>query len=154
MHSGVRRTRRRQPLVADVREVTVQSRQHLALVKVGGLRTVETDQLDFAACLQEAAKIVDDDARSHDRRIQTAGPFCRGDDIPKRNAVSRQALRSLRVWQLRPCGEKLPHDAPEGVPWLGVVLLRFERAFTREATENEDRGVAVGDGGEALGRHC
>src|SRR5262249_43866514 len=98
---------------------------------------------------EETAKVIHDDARRDDRRIEAAVALARREHVPDCDPVSDEPLQTLRVRQRGPGPENGAHDPPETVLRLCVILPHFERFASWQTSENEITRLAALDRREA-----
>src|SRR5262249_43155429 len=122
---------------------------HVAPIELRGLGSVEADHADPSMAHEETAKVVHDDARRDDRRIEAAVALARGEHVPDRDPVSDEPLETLRVRQRGPGSENGAHDPPEAVLRLCVILPHFERFASWQTSEDESTRLAALDRREA-----
>src|SRR5574340_397494 len=70
--------------------------------------------------------------------------------VPQRDPGRLQRLYPLLIRHGRIGAEQLAHDAPEQVLWMRIVLACPKGSLAGHAAQDEDLGIRLFDGREAL----
>lgn len=86
-----------------------------------GRLAIERDTLDVRMLLKENVKIIHNSRFLTDVGVHAAGPDRCLQHVPDRDFVAQKACASLLV--IARGTEDLPHDRPEDILWMRVILL-------------------------------
>lgn len=126
----------------------------MAAVQVGGGGAVEINGADLRMLGEEGREIVGLDRVRLDAAVQAAGSSTAVYHIPQGYAVVLQRLESLGIGAGGIEAEQPPHDRPEGIAGMGVVLRRRQRGRARHGAQ--DQHVRIGPrhiGKAGVGEH-
>jgi len=108
-----------------------------------GLRTVKENRADQRLIAKEPREVVHRDRSIIDIRVQAPAAVASRQHVPDRNPAERQLPDPLRVSNTRIKPKQLPHDRPERIARMCVILPRPQRRLARHAPQNEDPSSAV-----------
>ena len=113
---------------------------------------VEEDRLDQRVIGEKRDKVVGDDGRYFDVRVEAARPDTGGQNVPEGDSAVFEGREAFFVGHCRRYGQNFLHNRPEGVPGVGIVSLRGQGGAAGHASENQKAGVGGGNGGKAADR--
>jgi len=93
---------------------------------------------------KKSGEVIDAHRSLDDIGIETSCPFTSGDHVPQGNTCQPQSFQALRVGHSRPGIKQFAHDAPEGILLVGVIFLRIERGFARQAAKDKHPRRRIG----------
>ena len=122
----------------------------VSLVGVLGFGAVEEDVGDVGVLAEEGAEVVGGDGVFDDVGIEAAGACAGVEDIPEGDVVVAQGLASGGVGEFGGGVQVCAEDFPEGVARVRIVLYSLKRGLAGDAAEDEQAGICLGDGSEAM----
>ena len=117
----------------------------MSCIRAFGFRPIEKNTKHFRMLCEEISKVVWLSRSSLNVGIQASFTDARLEDVPQSDASRLKSMDACFVWKSGIEANKLAQNAPKQITWMSVVLAYGKGSLTRQASQNQDRCIAICD---------